>query len=92
MLYRCKVKGITSGKTVKAKKAQSTIFSEFPPKIYLLKFKHYNCLKHHLLMAERSIDRWMAELAERQKKISLIKVFLNSFFKYKMYTQHTLCL
>jgi hypothetical protein len=34
----------------------------------------------------------MAELAGRQKKNSLIKVFLNSFFKYKMYTQHTLCL
>jgi hypothetical protein len=33
----------------------------------------------------------MAELAER-KKISLLKVFLNSFFEYKMYTQHTLCL
>jgi hypothetical protein len=29
----------------------------------------------------------MAELAGRQtKKLSLIKVFLNSFFEYKMYT------
>jgi hypothetical protein len=31
----------------------------------------------------------MAELAGRHKKKSLIKVFPNSFFEYKMYTPHT---